>query len=658
MNDIEAVKQRADIVDIISQYVPLRRSGRTFKAPCPFHQEKTPSFVVNPDRQTWHCFGACSTGGDVFQFLMRRENLTFGEALRQLAGQLGVELRSGGDGGPREDHSRLYEANEAAAQYFRHLLLNAEAAAAARGYVERRGVDGATAEAFQLGYALNSYEALRAHLAERGFTTEEMVQAGLLTEGERGAYDRFRDRLIFPIRDERGRAIGFGGRVLGDGMPKYLNSPQTPVFDKSGTLYALDRARDAIRAAGSAVVVEGYMDVIAAHQHGITNVVATLGTALTEKHVQILKRYTRRVTLAMDADAAGQEAMSRGLAVLDGTAKDADAPLETTVDWRGMVRLHAVSPVEVAVFTVPQGKDPDDLIRADPDAFTRLAEAAVSPFDFRLRHELGKVDRSNPRALLEVADRLLPVVAGVSDRALQARYLSDLAGATGVREEDLRGRLRDADGTRPAAAPLALKERARPAVAAPLPEPEEGVAPTRGPAASTAAGVLKQEMLCLRLLYSYAGLRTDGMLLEEDLFTDAANRYLFQVWRASPDLSRVPDLLDDTLASALRAVLQMEIPRFDEAKAARALADVTARIRFRRKEEEKRLSAVTLREAEGGVDRAAMLELARAFLAGEDSLPQEGAESEAALQALRDLQAGMELHRLEAALRTGEKKDI
>jgi DNA primase len=523
-------------------------------------------------------------------------------------------------------------------------------------------VDGATAEAFQLGYALNSYEALRAHLAERGFTTEEMVRAGLLSEGERGAYDRFRDRLIFPIRDERGRAIGFGGRVLGDGMPKYLNSPQTPVFDKSGTLYALDRARDAIRAAGSAVVVEGYMDVIAAHQYGITNVVATLGTALTEKHVQILKRYTRRVTLAMDADAAGQEAMSRGLAVLDGTAKDPDAPLETTVDWRGMVRLHAVSPVEVAVFTVPQGKDPDELIRADPDAFTRLAEAAVPPFDFRLRHELGKVDRSNPRALLEVADRLLPVVAGVSDRALQARYLSDLAGATGVREEDLRGRLRDAEGAHPPAASLPLKERARPTVAAPAAEPEEGdaegVAPTRGPAASTAAGVLKQEMLCLRLLYSYAGLRTDGMLLEEDLFTDAANRYLFQVWRASPDLSRVPDLLDDTLASALRAVLQMEIPRFDEAKAARALADVTARIRFRRKEEEKRLFAVTLREAEGSVDRAAMLELARAFLTGEGSLPADGAESEAALQALRDLQAGMELHRLEAALRTGEKKDI
>src|SRR5215208_4826946 len=547
MNDIEAVKQRADIVDVISQYVPLKRAGRTFKAPCPFHQEKTPSFVVNPDRQTWHCFGACSTGGDVFQFLMRRDNLSFGEALRQLAQQVGVELQGGGGARAQEDHARLIEANEAAVTFFRQQLLASDAAGEARAYVERRGVDAATAEAFQLGYAPHSFDALRTHLTERGFMEDELLQAGLLSENERGRYDRFRDRLFFPIRDERGRAIAFGGRVLGEGMPKYLNSPQTAVFDKSGTLYALDRAKDAIRAAGSAVVVEGYMDAIAAHQHGIANVVATLGTALTEKHVQILKRFTRRVTLAMDADAAGQEAMSRGLAVLDAAAADPDAPMETTVDWRGMVRLHAVSPVEVAVFTVPQGKDPDELIRADPTAFTRLAEMAVPPFEFRLRHELSKADRANPRALLEVADRLLPVVAGVSDRTVQAQYVSALATATGVREEDLRGRLREAGAKAQPVSPLVMRERAQAGrrASGPAAEQEPGeeeddtLAPAHGPSASTAAGVLKQEMFCLRLLYTYAGLRTDGMLLAEELFTDTANRYLFQVWRASPDLSRV-----------------------------------------------------------------------------------------------------------------------
>jgi DNA primase len=656
MNDIEAVKQRADIVQIISEYVPLRREGSRYKANCPFHQEKTPSFVVNPDRQTWHCFGACSTGGDVFQFLMRRDNLTFGEALRQLAAQVGVELQGGG-GGPREDYSRLVEANEAAAQFFRQQLRGSPAAEAARAYVERRGVDEPTAEAFQLGYAPNSFEALRGHLTGRGFTVEELVQAGLLSEGEHQPYDRFRDRLMFPIRDERGRAIGFGGRVLGDGVPKYLNSPQTSIFDKSGTLYALDLAKEAIRSAGSAVVVEGYMDVIAAHQHGIRNVVATLGTALTEKHVQILKRYTKRVTLAMDADAAGQEAMSRGLAVVErAAAADPDAPMETVVDWKGMVRLHAVAPVEVAVFTVPQGKDPDELIRADPAAFTRLTEQAVAPFEFRLRHELSKVDRSNVRAMVELVDRLLPVLASVSDRRLQALYLSQLAAATGLREDDLRGRLRqDRGGSRPEpAAPIALREWTARGTPAPDQQAGDPRAAAHGPVAPAANA--RQEMLCLQLLYSFGGLRTTGMLLDEGLFTDAANRYLFQVWRGSPDVTRVPDLLDDAMKARLTAVLTAPAPPFDEEKAARALDDVVGRMRLRRLEERKRLLLATIHEAESAVDRARMLELAQSFLDGAGSLQETDAATAAALEALRDLEAGMELHQVEAALRRGERR--
>ncbi|MGH2586294.1 MAG: toprim domain-containing protein, partial [Dehalococcoidia bacterium] len=532
------------------------------------------------------------------------------------------------------------------------------AAEAARAYVERRQVDGAAAETFQLGYALNSYDALRAHLAERGFTSEELVQAGLLSEGEHGPYDRFRDRLIFPIRDERGRVIAFGGRVLGDSMPKYLNSPQTALFDKSGTLYALDLAKDSIRSAGSAVVVEGYMDVIAAHQHGITNVVATLGTALTEKHVQILKRYTKRVTLAMDADAAGQEAMSRGLAVVErAAAADPDAPVETMVDWTGMVRLHAVAPVEVAVFTVPRGKDPDELIRADPDAFTRLAETAMPPFEFRLRHEISKVSRTDARAMMELVDRLLPALAGVSDRRLQAHYLSQLATATGVREDDLRGQLRGAGAKTAPPARVTLRERSeRPATIRPEPEGEETpLAPAHGPVSTGA--VTKQEMLCLRLLYEFRSLRTEGMLLEEDLFTDAANRYLFQVWRGSPDASQVPDLLDDEpMRAHLSTIVRYPIPPFDDEKAARALQDTVNRMRLRRIEERKRLQSAAMREAETAVDGVRMLELAHGFFHGNGALPESEAESEAALQALHDLQAGVEFHQMEAALRRGQTK--
>jgi DNA primase len=628
--------------------VALQRSGRTYKAPCPFHQERTPSFVVNPERGTWHCFGACATGGDVFQFLMRRENLTFGEALRQLAQQVGVELT--GDDRPREDYSRLIEANEAAAAYFHQALRSAPEAGVARAYVEQRGVDAETLAAFQLGYAPESYEALRAHLTARGFTPEELVEAGLLTEGERGPYDRFRNRLIFPIRDERGRAIGFGGRVLGDGLPKYLNTPQTALFDKSGTLYALDRAKDAIHTAGSAVVVEGYMDAIAAHQYGIKNVVATLGTALTERHVQLLKRYTRRVTLAMDADAAGQEAMSRGLAVVDRAGADPDAPVETTVDWTGMVRLHAVAPVEVHVFTVPHGKDPDEAIRADPAAFTALAQSALPPFEFRLRHELAKAEKGDARALLAVADRLLPVVAGVSDRALQAHYLASLATATGTREDDLRARL----GTETAAAtrPPVVRERERVSRPArpPSDEPEtEATAPAHGPVNVS----LKREALLLRLLYSYTSLRPEGMLIEEELFTDAAHRLLFQAWRGSPDLGRVVDLLDSEMAAVLSAVLQERIPPFDDAQAARALADVVTKLRLARLEEQKRHSTATLHEGEAAADVAAAVSLARSFLHENGTLPETGAEAEAAVKALQDLELGVRFHQLEQALRKG-----
>ena len=646
MSEIQTVKARADIVEIIGQFVALQRSGRTYKAPCPFHQEKTPSFVVNAERQTWHCFGACSTGGDVFQFLMRRENLTFGEALRQLAQQVGVELK--GEDRTREDYSRLIEANEAAAAYYQQLLRSAAEATAARAYVEQRGVDPETLAAFQLGYAPDSYEALRAHLTGRGFSPEELVQAGLLTEGERGPYDRFRNRLIFPIRDERGRAIGFGGRVLGDGLPKYLNSPQTALFDKSGTLYALDLARDAIRTAGSVVVVEGYMDAIAAHQYGIRHVVATLGTALTERHVQLLKRYTRRVTLAMDADAAGQEAMSRGLAVVDRAGGDPDAPVETTVDWRGMVRLHAVAPVEVHVFTVPHGKDPDEAIRADPAAFAALAETALPPFEFRLRHELAKLDRGGARALLAVADRLLPVIAGVSDRALQSHYLASLATATGSREEDLRARLQS--GPAQGEQPRIVRERER--VQRPAPPPldtPEPVAPVHGPVNLS----VKRETLLLRLLYTYGSLRSEGMLIEESLFTDAAHRFLFQAWRGSPDLSRVVDVLDGEMAALLSAVLHERMPPFDEAQAARALTDVVTKLRLARLEEQKRLSTATLHDLEAGADQAAAVMLARSFLQGNEALPESGVNASAALEELQDLELGVRFHQLERVLRQG-----
>lgn len=638
MSDFETVKQRADIVDVVGQYVPLQRAGRYFKACCPFHQERTPSFYVFPDRQTWRCFGACNTGGDVFTFIEKKENLTPLEALRLLAERYGIPLSRA----PREHdaepaRARLLEANEAAARFYHDLLLIAPAAEPARRYLERRGLDEATIRAFQLGYAPDTWQTLTAHLQERGFTKHELVAAGLVVEGERGVHDRFRGRVMFPIADARGRVIGFGGRVLGDGVPKYLNTPQTALFDKGGTLYALDRARDAIRATGAAVVVEGYMDAIAAHQHGITNVVATLGTALTERHIAVLKRYARQVILAMDADVAGIEAALRGEELVRAAAADADAPAQVVVDWRSLVRVQAAAPVEVRVFTVPQGKDPDEAIRADPAAFRELTRHAVPPFEFRLQHELRALDRDNPRARLALAERLLPLVAAVADRALQAQYLARIAQVTAIPEAILAERLRQtATAGRPAARPLRLRERAERPEAAPSPEP-------RLPGA-------RLEAACLRLLFTYSALRPQGLALEDELFHEPAHRALFAAWRATA--GELPDDLPEPLRERVSDILTERLPPYDEATARRALEDIAARLRLRHLEDRARLLAAAVAEAESGADPAAAAALALAALSGTPAAS-EGNAAALAERLVQHLDLTAHLHLLEATLRTG-----
>ena len=660
MSDWDAVKQRADIVDLIGQYVSLQRAGNQYKARCPFHEEKTPSFSVRPDWQTFHCFG-CGAKGDVFKFIERKENLSPVEALRLLAERYGVPLSQRRQ---REDEpatARMYEANEAAAQYFHHLLLNASAGEPARAYLARRGLDADTTRAFQLGYSLDAWDSLRDHLRERGFSTEEQLAAGLLTESERGGYDRFRGRLMFPIRDERGRVIGFGGRVLGDGVPKYLNTPQTPLFDKGGTLYALDRAKDAIRAAGAAVVVEGYMDVIAAHQHGITNVVATLGTAITERHVGLLKRYARQVVLAMDADAAGIEAALRGEELVRNTPLDADdaGRAQVVVDWRNLVRVQAAAPVEVRVFTVPQGKDPDEAIRADPAAFRALTERAVPPFEFRLRHELAAIDRENPRERIALADRVLPLVAAVADRTLRAQYLTQLAQATAIKEDELLARVRGPKAAArgmPEAAPLPLKEHIdrRPRRAAPdwddAPLPTDDTDPSPAVRArGRMGGSPRTETLCLRLLWSYAGLRDAGLALEDDVFMDPANRALFVTWKqAGPEV--LSEALDDAGREWLTRVLAERIPPFDEATAAIAFEDNVARLRLRWLEDRSRLMAAEVRDIESSDGRAAAVRAMEAFVSAS---PPNGDESaEAAARLLAGLELTRSRHALEVELRT------
>ena len=398
MSTIDEVKARLNIVETVAGYVPtLKKSGRTYKALCPFHNERTPSFNVDPGRGTWHCFGACSTGGDVIEFVRRIEGFDFKEALRVCAERAGVELRppSAREREQREQHERLLRANEAAAVFFQSALQGPQGVDAL-SYAEQRGLDAETRERWQIGLAPPGWRNLADHLTARGFTEADLLEAGLAAEGERGVYDRFRERLIFPTRDVRGRLIGFGARALRpEDEPKYLNTPQTPLFDKSATLYGLDRAGDEARRAGRIVVVEGYMDVIAAHQFGIVNVVASMGTAITDRQMALVKRFTENVVLALDADTAGSEATLRGVQVAADASERTATP---TVDWRGLVTYQDVLKADIRVASLPQGEDPDTLVRADPDRFRALIDEAKPVVDHLLDAVTAQIEPDDPRS--------------------------------------------------------------------------------------------------------------------------------------------------------------------------------------------------------------------------------------------------------------------
>ena len=318
MSVTDEIKDRVDIVDLVSESVELRRAGRNFTGFCPFHHNvNTPSFVVFPDTQTWKCFGECDEGGDVFNFVMKKEGWEFAEALRNLADRAGVVLKPLTPEAieEQEEGERLRGLLEEAVIFYHHNLKNTEAGKTALAYLEKRGISAETIEVFGLGYAPQGWELALNHFREKGYTAQEILDAGLVTEKEGGSvYDRFRHRLMIPIRGRNGKMAGFGARVLNpDDVPKYLNSPQTGLFDKSRLLYGLDTARKEIREKDQAVIVEGYMGVIGPYQHGYRNIVAQMGTALTEYQLRILKKYTNKFILALDSDAAGQKATLRGM---------------------------------------------------------------------------------------------------------------------------------------------------------------------------------------------------------------------------------------------------------------------------------------------------------------------------------------------------------
>ncbi|MFZ5874937.1 MAG: DNA primase [Nitrospirota bacterium] len=415
---LRAIRERVDLVEFIGAYVSLKRTGQNAVGLCPFHADKRPSFTVSASKQLYHCFG-CGAGGDLFAFVMQRESLSFPEAVQWLARKANVPLPTRDASGVDRRRQTLYDIHAAAAEHFRRRLAGREGETARR-YLQSRRLTAESVEGFGLGYAASSWDDLLAALTAKGWTAEQIQEAGLAVPRQQGGgrYDRFRHRVMCPIRDTHGQVVAFGGRVLDDAQPKYLNSPETPLFSKGRQLFALDVARQSVAANGTLVVVEGYFDVIAAHQAGFTNVVATLGTALTPAHLDAIRRLVSRVCLVFDPDEAGVRAALR------------------TVDLFSQIDLR------VDVAALPGGKDPDRVIHEDgPEAFRAALEQAAPLTQFVLDHLAPAGDYRDPGAKKAAVARALPVIAGLTNAIDRDHYLRWLADQVGVAESSLREEL-------------------------------------------------------------------------------------------------------------------------------------------------------------------------------------------------------------------------
>jgi DNA primase len=433
MSTIDEIKIRIDIADLVSETVQLRRSGKNYTGFCPFHSNtRTPAFVVFPETGTWRCFGQCNEGGDIFGFVMKKEGWDFSEALRYLADRAGVELESltPEQQTAVEEHEHLRALLEIAVAYYRHNLFNTPAGKSVLDYLhQERALKDETIEAFGLGYAPDSWEAGLTHFKAKGYQEADLIAVGLVTERESedgaGIYDRFRHRIMFPIRDERGRMAGFGARIVNpEDVPKFLNSPQTDLFDKGRILYGLDRARKGIREQDQVVIVEGYLDVIALHQEGFTNAVSPMGTALTEHQLRLLKRFSRRMILALDADAAGDKATIRGVEV----ARQAlDREADPVFNARGLLGSEARLKADIRVTTLPDGLDPDEVVAGEPGEWERIVSEA-RPIVLHVMETLAKdQDLEDPKVKSEIARQVLPLISDVRDPVEREAYRQRLA---------------------------------------------------------------------------------------------------------------------------------------------------------------------------------------------------------------------------------------
>ncbi|MBM7623196.1 DNA primase [Sporohalobacter salinus] len=419
---IDKVRDSNDIIDVISEYTKLEKAGKNYKALCPFHDEKTPSFMVNSQKQLYHCFG-CGVGGNVFNFIMEIENVEFIEAVEILAQRIGLSMPKNKESTNRQSttKSEIYEIHNWAVKFFNYLLTETKQGSKAYEYLRQRGFKDEIIDKFQLGYAPDGWRALFDFLRKKGYSAKRIQQSGLIIPQKKGKgyYDRFRNRVIFTINNLRGQTIGFGGRVLDGSHPKYLNSPQTPVFNKKNILYGLDQAKREIRRSESAVIVEGYTDVITGYQFGVKNIVASLGTSLTENQARLLRRYADRIYIAYDGDAAGESATLRGLDILSNAG------------------------LEVYVVDLPADQDPDEVIRNQgKNKFDLLLDDAIPLIEFKLESLLTDRDLARIEEKVEAADEVMSVLAGIENEIKQAEYIKKTASKLEIDTGVIKSRLK------------------------------------------------------------------------------------------------------------------------------------------------------------------------------------------------------------------------
>lgn len=542
----EQIRARTDLVELAASYVALKRSGRRYVGLCPFHTERTPSFTVDRERGLFYCFG-CGAGGDVFDFVMRVENVSFGEAVRLLARRAGIPIEE--RSGPPEGLEPLYRVLDGAARFYEACLQDPQTGSAARAYLEERAIDADTARLFRLGYAPDAPDALSAYLLRRGYAPERIEQAGLAyARGDGSLGDVFRHRLIFPIFDLQGRPIGFGGRSLREeDPPKYLNSRTSPLFQKGRVLYGLHLARESIVKTGTVILVEGYVDALSCHRHGIRNAVATLGTALTGDQVALVRRFASSAVLVYDSDEAGQRAAERALPLFEEAG------------------------MEVRAVTLPEGLDPDAYLRQyGPAAFLRAVEAARSVLEFRLDYLLRTYNPQTPAGKLRIVDELSPLIASYRHELARDEYLRLITKRLGIPEDVVRRRV-GARGRR-LSGPGGTFDPDRVAVER-----------------ASGRGVAERHLLMLMLDDEAARARLRGVLREEE-FADPAHRAIFRALGQDPlDVHAVRR----TLGEAERAVFDRLV--FAERPAVR---DVEGSLRRLREEQRKERRAALVREVE------------------------------------------------------------